>query len=102
MNQELPPGQDADEIQGLTQVVAESLSNGEDPEKVAQQLIDSGWEADDANGFVASIQLHMLEAENAHANTGGDSEVQGWLLWAGGIIGINFLSWMFNWGFWIY
>ena len=98
MNHELPPGQEADEIQGLTQVVAESLAKGEDPQSVAQKLIDSGWEPDQADGFVASIQQQMLEPKNS----GGGSESKGWLIWFGGIIGINFLSWLFNWGFWIY
>jgi hypothetical protein len=98
MNQELPLGQDADEIQGLSRVVAESLANGEDPESVAQKLIDTGWEPDQANGFVGSIQQQMLEPQK----TAGGSESNGWLIWFGGIIGINFLSWLFNWGFWIY
>lgn len=26
----------------------------------------------------------------------------GWLIWIGLILLINFLSWAFNWGFWIY
>lgn len=98
MNQELPPGLADDEIQGLTELVAKSLSEGEDPESIAQKLIDSGWESDQAHGFVESIQYHMLAAEDG----GQESELQGWMIWGGGIILINFLSWMFNWGFWIY
>ena len=43
MNQELPPGQAVDEIQALTQVVSDSLAKGEDPIKVSQQLIDTGF-----------------------------------------------------------
>lgn len=26
----------------------------------------------------------------------------GWLVWIGGLLLINFLSWAFNWSFWIY
>ena len=103
MNQELPPGQEADEIQGLTQVVAESLAKGENPQAVAQQLIDSGWEPEQANAFVGSIHQHLLNAQGSGAQgSGGGSESMGWLLWLGAIVGINFLSWVFNWGFWIY
>ena len=98
MNQELPLGQEADEIQGLSQVVAESLANGEDPKSVAQKLVDSGWEPEQAEGFVGSIEQPML----APQSSGAGSEAKGWMIWAGGIIGINFLSWLFNWGFWIY
>lgn len=98
MNQELPPGLEADEIEGLTQVVADSLAKGEDPQKLAQQLVDSGWEPDQANHFVGSIQQYVREAQSS--NDG--SEAKGWMLWIGGLVGINFLSWLFDWGFWIY
>jgi hypothetical protein len=98
MNQELPPGQAADEIQALTQVVSDGLAKGEDPQKVSQQLIDSGWEPDQANNFVGSIHQHMFEEQCS----GRGSESKGWLVWIGAIVGINFLSWLFNWGFWIY
>ncbi len=98
MNQELPPGQAADEIQALTQVVSDSLAKGEDPQKIARQLIDSGWEPDQANNFVGSIHQHMFEGQSS----GRESESKGWLVWIVAIVGINFLSWLFNWGFWIY
>ena len=98
MNQELPPGLADDEIEELTQVVANSLAKGEDPQAVAQQLIDSGWEPDQANAFVGSIHQHLLAAQTGS----GKSESMGWLIWIGAILGINFLSWIFNWGFWIY
>jgi hypothetical protein len=101
MNRELPLGQETDEIQGLTQVVAESLARGDDPSAIAQKLIDSGWEPDQAHAFVGSIHQQMYE--NAPSAAGGqEGESGGWLLWIGGILGINFLSWLFDWGFWIY
>ena len=31
-----------------------------------------------------------------------DSDGGGWLAWIGVLILINFLSWMFDWSFWIY
>jgi hypothetical protein len=98
VNQELPLGQESDEIQGLTEVVAESLAKGDDPAAIAQKLIDGGWEPDQANAFVASIHQQIYE----NANAGQEKESGGWLLWIGGILGINFLSWLFDWGFWIY
>ena len=97
MNQEVPPGLADDEIQELVQIVAKSLAEGEDPQAVAQSLVDSGWEPDQANGFVGSIMQQMQAAQS-----GGSGEGMGWLLWIGGILLINFLSWVFNWGFWIY
>jgi hypothetical protein len=32
-------------------------------------------------------------------NSSGGS---GWLLWIGVLILINFLSWLFDWSFWVY
>ncbi len=98
MNQELPPGQEPDEIHGLAQVVADSLAKGEDPQTITRQLVDSGWEPDQANAFVGSIQQQMFKARSSD----GGSEAKGWLIWIGAIVGINLLSWVFNWGFWIY
>ena len=98
MNQELPPGQAADEIHALTRIVSDSLANGEDPQKVSQQLIDSGWEPDQANYFVGSIHQQMFEEQSSERG----SESNGWLAWIGVLVGINFLSWLFDWGFWIY
>ncbi len=98
MNQQTAPGQDDDEIQDLAMLVAKNLADGESPDTIVNQLVDSGWETDDANSFVASIQ-HQLAQMQSHQ---GDGEGMGWLLWIGGILLINLLSYLFNWGFWIY
>ena len=98
MNQELPPGQEADEIEDLTQIVADSLAKGEPPETIAMTLVDSGWEAEEGLAYVDSIQHQMSQPRQ----TAGSSELQGWLIWGGGILLVNFLSWLLNWGFWIY
>ncbi len=97
MAQEPPPGQEDDEIEGLALLVAENLQKGESPEKIAQQLVDNGWEHNDAVGFVASIQRQLA----AHQKSGG-GEGMGWLLWIGGVLLINLLSYLLNWGFWLY
>lgn len=98
MSQQLPPGQEDDEIEGLAILVAENLQKGESPEEIVQQLTESGWEEQDAIGFVSSIK-HQLE-EPQHVSQGGGG--MGWLVWLGGILLINLLSYLFNWGFWIY
>ena len=102
MTQQLPPGQEADEIQALAGIVAESLDKGEDPHAIAQQLIDSGWESDEANSFVGSIQQQLQQAHSVPAGGSAGSEAKGWLIWIGAIGGINLLSYLFDWGFWIY
>jgi hypothetical protein len=94
-----PPGQEDDEIQGLAILVAENLQKGESPQEIAQQLVENGWEEDDAVGFVGSIQ-RQLESHQQSGRGGGGG--MGWLIWIGAILLINALSYLFNWGFWIY
>ena len=94
-----PPGQDDDEIQALAELVAKNLGEGESAEEIAQQLVDNGWELDDALGFVGSIRRQL---DTAQQNTSAGGEGLGWLVWVGGILLINLLSYLFNWGFWIY
>ena len=98
MTQESAPGQDDDEIQDLAMLVAQNLAKGESPEAISQQLVDSGWDPDEATAFVGSIQQQLAQMQS---NQGSD-EGMGWLLWIGGILLINLLSYLFNWGFWIY
>ena len=103
MSDELPlPGQSDDEIQALAQMVADNLAEGESPDEIAKQLVDTGgWKLEDAHGFVESIQLRMLNTQHASSGSGG-GEGMGWLVWIGAIVLINALSYVFNWGFWIY
>jgi hypothetical protein len=101
MEKDLPPGQSDDEIDALAQMVAENLIDGEDPDQIAQQLIDGGWKEDEAHGFVESIQ-HQLIAQQHAQSGGGGGEGMGWLVWIGVILLVNGLSYLFDWGFWLY
>jgi hypothetical protein len=100
VNQVPPPGQSDDEIQDLAMLVAENLNNGESPDVIVEQLVGNGWEEDDAIGFVASIQ-HRINPPAEYAGK-PEGEGMGWLLWIGGVLLINFLSYVFGWGFYIY
>jgi hypothetical protein len=89
--QELPPGQEADEIEGLTMLVAENLQDGESPEKIVQQLVSNGWEEDDAIGFVDEIQYQIQPLEKSGGGGG-----MSWLIWIGIILLFKFLSYLFD------
>ena len=100
MTQVPPPGQSDDEIQDLAMLVAENLQNGESPQEIAEQLVSNGWKEDDAIGFVASIQQRLNQAAESSQEEGGAG--MGWLLWIGGVLLFNLLSYLFGWGFILY
>lgn len=93
---------DQQELNQLAHLVADSLTKGQKPTEVAQQLVNSGWEQADADGFVASIAAQLASAQRSATQSSGGGGGMGWLLWIGGILLINFLSWVFGWGFFIY
>jgi hypothetical protein len=78
----LPPGQDADEIEELTEMISENLDEGIDPGQIIGQLVDSGWEEEDAVAFVVSIgraNEHPVEL----VSQSGEKSGYGWLIWVG-------------------
>ncbi|MCA9121222.1 MAG: hypothetical protein H6822_21760 [Planctomycetaceae bacterium] len=92
-----------EELDALARLVAESLSKGESAADISAQLVNSGWEVGEADSFVARIALHMSSAKHNRAATASDDGGgMGWLLWIGALLLINFLSFVFGWGFWVY
>ena len=86
-----PPGQLDDEIEELTILVAENLQNGEDADEIAQQLVNNGWNEEDAVDFVESIQ-YRIEPEEESGGWSGMS----WLIWIGIILLFRMLSYLFD------
>ena len=84
----------------LVQHVAQALAGGATPNDVVAGMVENGWEEDDAREVVGRIAMQMSEAGAAQKESGGGGG--GWLLWIAIIIGINVLSYLFNWSFWIY
>ncbi len=79
---ELPPGQNEDEIEDLAEMIAENLEEGLDPGLIIGQLVDSGWQEDDAVAFVISIGKkteHPVEL----VSQSGEKNGYGWLIWIG-------------------
>ena len=95
-----PSEMTAEEFEQLAEMIAEALVEGEDRNKLAQDLTNGGWNEQEANSFVSYIedQLYASQHQQAHAS-GGDYS---WLLWIGGLIGFNVLSHIFGWGITIF
>ena len=96
------PSQDEQaEAQELALLVAKALANGESRESVIADLTNNGWDPAEADDYVSTIEYHLSQAQHRQSS-GGGGEGMGWLLWIGGILLINLLSYLFGWGFWIY
>ncbi len=67
---------------------------------MSQQLVENGWEKEDAEEFVGSIATQMAAARTRQKASGGGGT--SWLIWIGLLLLINLLSYIFNWPFWIY
>ena len=105
--------QDDTALEQAAEQAVDALSSGRSEESVAQDLVATGWKKHEATEFVAHIgdllqektadlqqQSALREARPAQKSTG--SGAMGWLVWIGIILLINFLSWVFEWPFWIY
>ncbi len=100
---EQPSAEDQAEMQELAILVAKALAKGESTDSVIADLTNNGFEPEEAAEFVYSVEYQLMEAQERHnSGGGGGGEGSGWLLWIGGILLINFLSYIFGWGFWIY
>jgi len=94
--------EDQQEMEELAGLVAKSLAEGKKPAEITQQLVDGGWKQDDAEVFVNSISLHLINAQHAAQPSHAGSGVPGWAIWIGELLLINLLSWLFNWPLWVY
>lgn len=47
-------------------------------------------------------EVFVSDREMSRSGGGGGRSGLGWLIWLGVIVGVNVLSWAFNWGFWLY
>jgi hypothetical protein len=82
----------------LVQGVARALASGQSRQQVAGTLVSNGWDQADADVFVGRV--HQQAKTNRRAQASDDGS--GFAIWIGLLLVINFLSWVFNWPFWIY
>lgn len=99
---EANPGTDSpEELQQLAELVADALAKGEDHEQIVGDLVSNGWDERSAKKFVRSVE-QMMHAPQQQHHGGDEGGGFGWLIWIGVLILINGLSYVFNWGFWLY
>lgn len=76
---------DADELSELSTMVAESLMNGEEAEEIVEDLTRGGWSQGDAEAFVYTVELGLLEQPTGTGSSGG-LDGWGWMVLGGSII----------------
>lgn len=95
------------------QAVAKELAKGRPWQAVAHELTQAGWQRPEAAEFVQGVERELREWERqqrASASTAGATtahQAQGgalgsWVVYVGILIGINVLSYIFDWPFWVY
>jgi hypothetical protein len=94
-----PSEMTAEEFSQLAEMIAEALVEGEDRGKLAQDLINGGWNPNEAQAFVSYVEDQLFAEHHQQAQPTGDYS---WLLWIGGLIGFNVLSHIFGWGITIF
>lgn len=96
------------------QAVAAELGKGRTWQAVATELCRAGWQRDEAKTFVQQVEAEMRQyqeqaaaqpqavpaAAPAPETRGGG--VPSWVGYIGFLVLINFLSWVFDWPFWVY
>ena len=86
-----------EDIEQFVSAVADQLAAGVPQSEVVDQLVESGWEEDEARQLVQDIGRKVTAAGSS-----GGGEGMGWLLWIGILVGVNVLSYLFDWPFWLY
>ncbi len=85
-------------LEQAAQKVVEALERGRPRSSVAQDLVAEGWGEAEAMTFVTGVDSQLKEQPSSN----GGSGAMGWIVWIGILGLINFLSWAFDWPFWIY
>lgn len=86
-----------EDIEQFVHAVAEQLAAGVPKSEIVDQLVDSGWDEDDAKQLVRDIGSKVTTTGSS-----GGGEGMGWLMWIGILVGVNVLSYLFDWPFWLY
>ena len=110
MSQEELTPEEQEAMNQTANAVANALLGGQTIQQVVRTLVDQGWSEEDAAGFVNQVQSHITKGQqSSRASAGSDSAARGsgnaltgWLGFIGVLILINFLSYVFDWPFWIY
>ncbi|MDP7274175.1 MAG: hypothetical protein QF363_01755 [Planctomycetaceae bacterium] len=85
-------------IEQAVHKVAEALECGRPRSSVALDLVAEGWGEAEAMTFVTDVDSQLKEQPAASSGSGA----MGWIVWIGILGLINFLSWAFDWPFWLY
>ena len=90
--------------QRLVQRIATELTNGRDEEQLVRALRRRGWEAAEARRLVRDVEraLQAPDASDVAEAPRSGRSATGLIVWIGMLLGINVLSLIFDWPFWVY
>lgn len=95
MSEEEMTAEDKKAMEALAKNVGEALANGVSQDEIVNDLVGNGMDQADAEGFVATVGEHVPAGDGDEGRG-----IPGWMIWVGGLVLFNVLSYIFNWG-WI-
>ncbi len=81
-------------VEAIYKYAAQLMQSGLSPSEVKAKLVEKGLDNESADTVVDNLGKHSSDEKGG----GG----MGWLAFIGILIAINFLSYIFDWPFWIY
>lgn len=92
-----------EQMQGLTDWILEEKQAGKTDLEIKNQLVEKGVEPTAASDLIEKINQRI--AQRVQQEVGDDDEGGGfpsWIIYILLLLGINLLSYIFDWSFWIY
>lgn len=83
-------------VEAVYKYAAQLMQNGLSSAEVESKLVEQGLDKESAGAVVKNLNDYLAGKND------GDGGAMGWLVWIGILIGINLLSYIFDWPFWIY
>lgn len=86
-------------IKKLSEFALEQRQEGKSDEEIQALLAEKHVDADTISLVMRTVNFAEHQHQEAEEEGSG---VKGWIVWIALIIGVNVLSAIFDWGFWVY
>jgi len=97
---------DRQHVNEIVKSIREAADSGMSRADIRRELMDTGMDGREAEQLITTAIGRPGEYQASQQATltdgDGDGGAMGWITWIGILVVINFLSWVFDWPFWVY